>query len=77
MCDWNLFKKKIKLKKKFLNQKIFTKKFDQSKISDVKKLINFIAKENLDLRGVVNCAVLRPMKKAQMIVYKIGKNQLK
>tara|TARA_B100000123_G_scaffold232892_1_gene183011 strand:- start:115 stop:855 length:741 start_codon:yes stop_codon:yes gene_type:complete len=56
-------KKKIKLKKKFLNQKIFTKKFDQSKISDVKKLINFIAKENLDLRGVVNCAVLRPMKK--------------
>ena len=42
-------KKKIKLKKKFLNQKIFTKKFDQSKISDVKKLINFIAKENLDL----------------------------
>ena len=61
-CVIGTYLKKIKLKK-FLNQKFLPKNLINQKISDVKKLINFIAKENLDLRGVVNCAVLRPMKK--------------
>lgn len=56
-------KKKFTLKSNNSNQKIFIKKFDQSKIKDIKNLIKFINKEKLDLKGVVNCAVLRPMKK--------------
>ena len=56
-------KKKFTLKSNNSNQNIFIKKFDQSKIKDIKNLIKFINKEKLDLKGVVNCAVLRPMKK--------------
>ena len=56
-------KKKFTLKSNNSNQKIFIKKFDQSKIKDIKNLIKFIIKEKLDLKGVVNCTVLRPMKK--------------
>ena len=56
-------KKKFTLKSNNSNQKIFIKKFYQSKIKDIKNLIKFINKEKLDLKGVVNCAVLRPMKK--------------
>ncbi len=56
-------KKKILIKSKKLNQKIYVKKFDQSNISHIKNMVNFIKKENLNLKGVVNCAVIRPMKK--------------
>ena len=56
-------KKKIRFKKKFLGQKIYVKKFNQSNLNDIKQMIKFINKEKLNLKGVVNCAVLRPMKK--------------
>ena len=56
-------KKKFRFKSKNLHQKIYIKKFNQSNIKDIKNLIKFINKEKLNLRGVVNCAVLRPMKK--------------
>ena len=54
---------KIKIKTNNINQKIFLKKLDQSKEKNIKNLIKFIDKEKLDLKGIINCVVLRPMKK--------------
>ena len=70
-------KGKIKYKSKKKNQNIFIKKFDQSNIKDVKNLIKFINKKNLNLTGVVNCAVLRPMKKGSNDSFKNWENLLK
>ena len=56
-------KNKIKLKMNKINQEVFFKKFDQLKEKNIKHLIKFINEEKLNLIGVVNCAVLRPMKK--------------
>ena len=70
-------KKKLNISQKKINQNIFIKKFDQSNIKDVKNLIKFINKKKLNLTGVVNCAVLRPMKKGSNDLLKIGKNLLK
>ena len=67
-------KNKIKIKKKNNSQKIYLKKLDQSNEKNIKDLLRFISKQKLDLVGVVNCSVLRPMKKVQMIHLKIGKN---
>lgn len=70
-------KKKIKFKLKNLDQKIFIKKFNQSSIKDVKNLIKFIKKKNLNLTGVVNCAVLRPMKKGSNDTFKNWEKSIK
>ncbi len=50
---------KIKLKSK----NIIIKKLDQSREQDITNLLKFISKEKLNLIGIVNCGVLRPMKK--------------
>ena len=50
---------KIKLKSK----NIIIKKLDQSKELDISNLIKFISKKKLNLIGIINCGVLRPMKK--------------
>ena len=70
-------KKKIKFNLKNLNQKIFIKKFNQSNIKDVKNLIKFINKKKLNLTGVVNCAVLRPMKKGSNDTFKNWEKSIK
>ena len=56
-------KNKIKVKNQNIDQEIFIKLLDQSKEKNIKQLIKFINKKNLDLVGVINCSVLRPMKK--------------
>ena len=56
-------KKKFKFKSQNLYQEIYIKKFNQSKEVDIKNLIKFINSRKLNLTGVVNCAVLRPMKR--------------
>jgi len=70
-------KKKIKYKSKNINQNIFIKKFDQSNIKDVNDLVKFINKKNLNLTGVVNCAVLRPMKKGSNDSFKNWEKSIK
>mgnify|MGYP000312258551 FL=1 len=70
-------KKKIKNKSKNINQNIFIKKFDQSNIKDVNDLVKFINKKNLNLTGVVNCAVLRPMKKGSNDSFKNWEKSIK
>ena len=56
-------KNKIKVKNQNIDQEIFIKLLDQSKEKNIKQLIKLINKKNLDLVGVINCSVLRPMKK--------------
>ena len=55
------FNKKIKINSPKKN--IIVKKLNQSNEKNIIELINFIKKKKLNLKGVVNCAVLRPMKK--------------
>ncbi len=59
-------KNKIILKK----NNLIIKKFDQSKEMQVLNLIKFINKNKLNLIGLVNCSVLRPMKKGSKDSFK-------
>ena len=70
-------KKKIEIKPKNLNQKIFIKKFNQSSVKNIKNLIKFINKKKINLTGVVNCAVLRPMKKGSNDSFKNWEKSIK
>ena len=70
-------KKKFKFTSKNLDQQIYIKKFDQSKIKDIKNLVQFIKKKKLNLTGVVNCAVLRPMKKGSNDSFKNWEKSIK
>ena len=70
-------KKKFKFTSKNLDQQIHIKKFDQSKIKDIKNLVQFINKKKLNLTGVVNCAVLRPMKRGSNDSFKNWEKSIK
>ena len=70
-------KKKFEFTSTNLDQQIYIKKFDQSKIKDIKNLVQFIKKKKLNLTGVVNCAVLRPMKKGSNDSFKNWEKSIK
>ena len=70
-------KNKIKIKKKNNSQKIYLKKFDQSNEKNIKDLLRFITKQKLNLVGVVNCSVLRPMKKGSNDTFKNWEKSIK
>ena len=72
LCKKNFYviatynKNKITIKK----NNLIVKKFDQSKEMQVLNLIKFINKNKLNLVGLVNCSVLRPMKKGSKDSFK-------
>jgi len=54
-------KKKITIN--LSKKNVIAKKLDQSNERNIISLINFIKNKKLNLKGIVNCAVTRPMKK--------------